>query len=80
MIRVIVKGELRSYEKYEDVPTHIDEVIEFNPAYPPPPHTEEDHNQLAQLMEQFKNLMRRANGGNYDITCTDTCCLPSTNI
>lgn len=56
---IIVEGELRIYDKYEDIPEKIDNVIRFLPYCPPEPHTEEQHQEISSWNVKFKELMKR---------------------
>jgi len=56
---VLVNGELKSYERFEDIPMEIDNVIEFLPAIPIGPHTEEQHREIDAWNAKFKELMKR---------------------
>ena len=43
---ILIDGELKTFDKYEDIPEVFDNVIKFLPAFPPEPHTEEQHKEL----------------------------------
>ena len=52
---VIKTGEeLITYTDYNDIPNAFDHVISFNPDWPEPPHTVEDH----ELMEVFNDKLQ----------------------
>ena len=46
--------ELITYTDYDDIPDTFDHVIKFNPDWPEPPHTQEDHD----LMEVFNDKLQ----------------------
>ena len=46
--------ELITYTDYDDIPNTFDHVIKFNPDWPEPPHTQEDHD----LMEVFNDKLQ----------------------
>ena len=46
--------ELITYTDYNDIPNTFDHVISFNPDWPEPPHTVEDH----ELMEVFNDKLQ----------------------
>jgi hypothetical protein len=48
------EGELITYTEYDDIPNTFDHVIKFNPDWPEPPHTQEDHD----LMEVFNDKLQ----------------------
>lgn len=59
---LLVDGELRTYECWEDIPDKFDHVIKFNPYMPEPPHTEEQHEEIESWYPRFQELMRRERG------------------
>ena len=40
---VKINGDLITYDDYDDIPSTFENVISFNPDWPEPPHTVEDH-------------------------------------
>ena len=58
-IIILLNGELKTYERWEDIPKKFDAVIKFNPYMPPPPHTKEDHEEIESWMPRFQELMKR---------------------
>ena len=56
---VMISGELHVYENFMDIPQEIDHVIEFLPEVPPPPHTDEHHQEIAAWPNRLKELMER---------------------
>lgn len=56
---LMVNGELRSYERWEDIPEKFDHVIKFKPHWPEPPHTAEQHAEIESWLPRFQELMRR---------------------
>jgi hypothetical protein len=56
---ILVKGKLKTYTNWEDIPEKFDNVIKFNPYMPPPPHTEKEHDEIESWMPRFKELMSR---------------------
>jgi len=46
--------ELITYTDYDDIPNTFDHVIKFDPDWPEPPHTQEDHD----LMEVFNDKLQ----------------------
>ena len=57
--KFIVNGELKTYDRYEDIPDEFDHVIKFLPDYPPEPHTEEEHQLIATFVDKLKELASR---------------------
>ena len=55
----IVNGELVTYDKYEDIPETFEHVIKFLPDVPPEPHTEEEHEEMAQWNIRLQELMEK---------------------
>jgi len=57
---VIMKdGQLYSYNNFDDIPKEFDNVIKFEPVIPAGPHTEEQHEEIAQWGSKLKQLMKR---------------------
>jgi hypothetical protein len=56
---VLISGTIHEYDRYEDVPAEFDNLIAFEPSIPPGPHTEHQHDQINELNERLKELMRR---------------------
>lgn len=56
---ILIDGELKIYKKFDDIPDKIDNVIEFLPAIPQPPHTPEQHIEMSEWNNKLKELMRR---------------------
>jgi hypothetical protein len=55
----MVNGELNTYTEYEDIPETFDHVIEFSPEVPPPPHTEEQHDEIDKWNFRLQALMEK---------------------
>ena len=49
--------ELITYTDYDDIPNTFDHVIKFNPDWPEPPHTQEDHDIMAVFNDKLQVLM-----------------------
>jgi hypothetical protein len=56
---VLVEGQLRTYSFWSEVPQVIDEVVAFQPHYPPPPHNPQQHAEILQWNTRLQELMRR---------------------
>ena len=54
---VLVDNELKTYDKYEDIPEVFDNLIKFLPEIPEPPHTEEQHEEIEGWNDKFQRLM-----------------------
>ena len=61
---LLVKGELKTYTNYEDIPDKFNNLIKFLPEIPEPPHTHEQHEELGLWNERLKELMKRETNGN----------------
>ena len=55
----IINGELVTFDKYEDIPEEFDHVIKFIPDVIPEPHTEEEHEEMAQWNTRLQKLMEK---------------------
>ena len=56
---VLIDDEIKVFNKFEDIPLVIDNVIEFSPEFLPPPHTPEQHEINAEWENKLKELMLR---------------------
>ena len=55
----IINGELVTFDKYEDIPDEFEHVIKFLPDVIPEPHTEEQHEEMAQWNTRLQELMEK---------------------
>jgi len=55
----IINGELITFDKYEDIPEEFEHVIKFLPDIILPPHTQEDHDELAKWDGRLQKLMEK---------------------
>ena len=55
----IVNGELITYDMYENIPEDFEHVIKFLPDVIPEPHTEEQHEEMAQWNTRLQELMEK---------------------
>ena len=58
----IINGELVSFDKYEDIPEEFEHVIKFLPDIILPPHTEDEHEELAKWNDRLQELMEKERG------------------
>ena len=57
---VIKEGsELITYSNFEDIPNAFDHIISFEPKVPEPPHTEEQHKEIAKWQDRLQELIQR---------------------
>jgi hypothetical protein len=54
---VMKDNKLFTYNRFEDIPNDFDHVIKFLPEIPPEPHTEEQHEEIAQWNTRLQRLM-----------------------
>lgn len=59
IFKVLINNEVKTYEKYEDIPKEFDNLIAFIPEIPPGPHTDEQHEEIESWLEKFTELMNR---------------------
>ena len=52
-------GQLIRHTKARDLPASFDHLIKFAPTPPEPPHTVNDHLEMAKYMEYLTELMTR---------------------
>jgi hypothetical protein len=55
----IINGELVTFDKYEDIPDKFEHIIKFIPDVIPEPHTEEEHEEMAQWNTKLHKLMEK---------------------
>ena len=56
---LLVKGELKTYTSYEDIPDEFDNVIKFIPEIPDGPHSHNEHNEIEKWNEKLQLLMEK---------------------
>lgn len=56
---VMIQGQLCEFTDFDDIPSEIDNVIEFAPEIPPPPHTDAQHDEIEAWGKRFDELMER---------------------
>lgn len=57
--KILIDGKTRVYTKFEDIPESFENVISFIPEMPPPPHTDEEHEEMEQWEGKLQELMKR---------------------
>ena len=57
-----IDKKIHVFENYDDIPETFDNVIEFLPEYPEPPHTEEQHEYIDSFAFKLKELLKREKG------------------
>ena len=58
--QVLIDKKVKKFKNYEDIQKTINEVICFDPDFPKPPHTEEEHNFISSFNDKLKELLSRA--------------------
>ena len=56
---LMIKGKLKTYHRYEDIPEDFDHVIKFVPYIPPGPHTHEQHEEIDRWPQRLQVLMEK---------------------
>lgn len=64
---VMVQGQIRVYHEFDHIPQDIDHVIGFLPEIPPPPHTDQQHQEIDAWTDRFDELMRRERASSSEI-------------
>ena len=54
-----IDGREVTITEWDDVPEEFDHLIKFIPDIPPEPHTEEDHEEMAQWNTRLQELMEK---------------------
>jgi hypothetical protein len=57
--QILIKGELRTYTNFDDIPEKIGAIIKFVPDYPESPHSEEDHKLISTFTDKLHELGER---------------------
>jgi hypothetical protein len=47
------------FHDWNDIPMEFDNLIRFEPEVPPPPHTDEQHEELEMVHNVFKEIILR---------------------
>lgn len=63
VFKILLNGEVKIYENYEDIPEKFDNLIAFMPDIPPGPHTDEQHEEIEAWMDKFAELLKRETNG-----------------
>jgi len=56
---VLIDGVSHTYTNYDDIPNSFDNLIKFDPEYPQPPHTQEQHDVMDTYNDKLQELMKR---------------------
>lgn len=54
---VRIQDQILEFDRYEDIPAEFDNLLAFLPEVPPPPHTEEQHQEIESWLPKFHKLM-----------------------
>lgn len=57
--KVIKDGQVLEFTHWDQIPEAFDELIKFSPILPPPPHTDEQHEEIEKLSDKLKSYMKR---------------------
>ena len=57
--QVLKNEKLLTFSRYEDIPQSFDNLVCFEPDYPPEPHTEEQHDEMASWLPKLQEVMKR---------------------
>lgn len=64
--KILVDGEVRHFNHWDDIPLMLERVISFKPHIPPGPHTPEQHREIESFTEKFMSIMKRENYAGSD--------------
>ena len=56
---ILLDGKLKTYTKYEDIPSVFDNLIKFLPEIPDAPHTHDQHDEIEKWNEKLQLLMEK---------------------
>lgn len=57
--QVLIGGAVHTYRHIDDIPASFDNLIGFEPDFPPEPHTQEDHDLIATFHTKFREIFSR---------------------
>ena len=60
---ILLDGILSHYSDSDDIPMAFDSMISFEPEYPEPPHTDEQHEEMEGMNDLLQELMKRETRG-----------------
>lgn len=63
---VLVDGILKEYNDYNSIPSKFDNLIEFLPYIPEPPHAPAQHDEIESWNIKLKELMKRETNASYN--------------
>ena len=52
-------GNLQQATHWDDLPGKMNWIVKFVPMYPEPPHSQEDHNGMAQFKDKLLEALSR---------------------
>lgn len=52
-------GRLITYSRFDEIPLVYDNLIEFKPEYPSPPHSKKQHDYIATFDSKLSDLLKR---------------------
>lgn len=61
---VLINGKLQTFHRFEDIPNNFDNLIEFIPEIPDPPHTEDQHREIEEWNGRLQSLIAKENQKN----------------
>ena len=57
--KILIDGRTKVYQNFEEIPESFENVIAFVPEVPPPPHTDEQHEEMGKWEGKLRELMER---------------------
>jgi hypothetical protein len=51
--------DILEFDHWDKIPLEFDNLIQFVPEFPSPPHTPEEHAQIESLGDTFRSFMQR---------------------
>jgi hypothetical protein len=55
----LINGDIKKFDRYEDIPSKFDNVIKFKPDFSEGPHSHEEHEELEMWNNRLKKLMEK---------------------
>ena len=55
-------NRILKFTNFDDIPLSFNHVISFEPDYPEPPHTNEQHTEIEKYQSYLQELLNRASG------------------
>ena len=59
---ILKDKRILKFTNFDDIPSSFQNLVSFEPDYPEPPHTDEQHDYIATFETKLQELLNRASG------------------